>query len=233
LYRTPKKGATDEYEKRAEAFDLARDDPGHDKSSEEEEAGQNITPKAAAKTTAKTAKNSAQKAAEKAAKMERNKVLSEKGGAGLLTPEEQKELIESFKSKAPTTRTKYDHDTTMENLINDTGEVVALMEKLKDDHYAVHYMWLLCEYWKTLHKITDPENRAKKNANDAFFKFFKKYQHEHGLPPATPSTAGSKTSSRTVSRAASVAPDEEQEEMEEMEEMEEIEEDEEEVEETK
>ena len=28
--------------------------------------------------------------------------------------------------------------------------------------------------------------------------------HEHGLPPATPLTAGSKTSSRTASRAASV-----------------------------
>jgi hypothetical protein len=167
--------------------------------------------------------NSAEKAAEKAAKMERNKVLSEKAAAGLLTPEEQKELFESFKTKETTTRVKYDHETTMNNLIDDTEDAVALMKKLKDDYEAVFYMGLLCEYWKTLHKLTDPANRAKKNAHDAFIKHFKKHQHFYGLPPATP--AGSKTSSRVASVAL--------EEGEEVEEMEEIEEEEEEVEETK
>jgi len=209
----PKKG-TAEYNEQ-----IADDPSDFIDESEEEEAGQDITPKAAAKTTTKT-KNSAQKSAEKAAKMERNKVLSEKGAAGLLTPEEQKELIESFKTKEPTTKTKYDHETTMNNLIDDTEEVVALMEKLKDDYEAVVYMWSLCNYWKSEHKIDADENRAKKKAHNAFLKHFKKHQHLHGLPPATPSTAGSKTSSR----AASVA-------LEEMEEVEE--EEEEEVEETK
>jgi hypothetical protein len=205
----PKKVAKDNDEKHIDIDPCDRDE------SEEEEAGQNITPKAVTKSTTKT-KNSAQKSAEKAAKMERNKVLSEKAAAGLLTPEEQKELFESFKTKETTTRAKYDHETTMKNLIDDTEDTVALMKKLKDNYEAVHYMGLLCEYWKSLLKMNDPENRAKK-VNDAFFKFFKKHQHFYGLPPATP--AGSKTSSR----AASVA----------LEEMEEVEEEEEEVEETK
>ena len=209
----PKKVAKDNDEKHIDIDPCDRDE------SEEEEAGQNITPKAVTKSTTKT-KNSEQKSAEKAAKMERNKVLSEEWAAGLLTTEEQKELFESHKTKEPTARAKYDHETTMNNLIDDIKETVEHMEKLKDDYEAVFYMGLLCEYWKTLHKLTDPTNRAKKNAHDAFNKYFKKYQHEHGLPPATPSTAGSKTSSR----AASVA-------LEEMEEVEE--EEEEEVEETK
>ena len=137
-----------------------------------------------------------------------------------------KEFAELTKTKQPATKTKYDHETTMNNLIDDTEEVVALMKKLKNDYEAVHYMWLLCDYWKSLHKMTDPVNRVKKNAHDAFIKYFKKYQDQYGLPPATPSTAGSKTSSR----AASVAPVDESDEGEEMEE---IEEEEEEVEETK
>jgi hypothetical protein len=216
----PKKVAKDNAEEVEKDLDFG---PYDKDDSEEEEAGQNITPKAAEKTTTKT-KNSAQKSAEKAAKMERNKVLSEKAAAGLLTPEEQKELFESFKTKETTTRAKYDHETTMKNLIDDTEDTVARMKKFKDNYESVHYMGLLCEYWKSLLKMNDPENRAKK-ANDAFFKFFKKHQHFYGLPPATP--AGSKTSSR----AASVSP-EEGEEVEEMEEIEE-EEEEEEVEETK
>ena len=51
--------------------------------------------------------------------------------------------------------------------------------------------------------------------HDAFIKHFKKYQHEYGLPPATPSTAGSKTSSRAVSV---IGEEEEEEEIEEDEE---------------
>jgi hypothetical protein len=193
--------------------------------SEEEEAGQNITSKAATKTTVKT-KNSVQKTAQKAAEMDRIEEFRAKAFSGSISSEELKECAELTKPKEPTARAKYDHETTMKNLIDDTKEVVARMEKLKDDYETVHYMGLLCDYWKTLHKMTDLANRPKKNAHDAFIKHFKKYQHEYGLPPAIPSTEGSKTSSRT----ASVAPVDKSEEGEEMEE---IEEEEEEVEETK
>ena len=211
----PKKVAKDNDEKHLDI------DPCEKDESEEEEAGQNITPKAAAKTTKKS-KNSAQKAAE----MDRIEELRAKVFSGSISPEEMKEFAELTKTKQPATKTKYDHETTMNNLIDDTEEVVALMKKLKNDYEAVHYMWLLCDYWKSLHKMTDPVNRVKKNAHDAFIKYFKKYQDQYGLPPATPSTAGSKTSSRAVS----VTPVDESEEGEEMEE---IEEEEEEVEETK
>ena len=201
----PKKG-TAEYNEQ-----IADDPSDFIDESEEEEAGQNITPKAVAKTTSK-AKNSAQKAAE----MDRIEELRAKVFSGSISPEEMKEFAELTKTKEPTTKTKYDHETTMKNLIDDTEEAVALMEKLKNDYESVYYMGLLCEYWKTLM----PLDRVQKNAHSAFNKYFKKHQHQYGLPPATPSTAGSKTSSR----AASVA-------LEEMEEVEE--EEEEEVEETK
>ena len=105
-------------------------------------------------------------------------------------------------------KAKYDHETTMKNLIDDTEEAVALMEKLKNDYEAVHYMGSLCDYWKSLM----PLDRVQKNAHSAFNKYFKKYQHQYGLPPATPSTAGSKTSSRAVSV---IGEEEEEEEMEE------------------
>jgi hypothetical protein len=221
LYRMPKKVAKDNDEN-VDYGPYDKDD------SEEEEAGQNITPKPAKKTTTKT-KNSAQKTAQKAAEMDRIEELRAKVFSNSISPEEMKEFAELTKTKEPTTRAKYDHETTMNNLIDDTKETVEHMEKLKDDYEAVFYMGLLCEFWKTLHKMTDPVNRSKKNTHDAFIKHFKKYQHEYGLPPATPSTAGSKNSSR----AASVAPVDESEEGEEVEEMEEIEEEEEVVEETK
>ena len=212
----PKKVAKDNDE---EHLDI---DPCEKDESEEEEAGQNITPKAAAKTTTKS-KNSAQKSAEKAAEMDRIEELRAKVFSGSISPEEMKEFAELTKTKQPTTKTKYDHETTMKNLIDDTEEVVALMEKLKDDYEAVVYMWSLCNYWKSEHKIDAAENHAKKKAHNAFLKHFKKYQHLHGLPPATPSTAGSKTSSRAASVAPSVI-DEGSQEEEEEEEEEEVEE---------
>ena len=208
----PKKVAKDNDEKHLDI------DPCEKDESEEEEAGQNITPKAAAKTTTK-AKNSAQKAAE----MDRIEELRAKVFSGSISPEEMKEFAELTKTKQPTTKTKYDHETTMNNLIDDTEEVVALMEKFKDDYEAVVYMWSLCNYWKSEHKIDAPENHAKKKAHNAFLKHFKKYQHLHGLPPATPSTADSKTSSRAASVAPSVI-DEGSQEEEEEEEEEEVEE---------
>ena len=213
----PKKVAKDNDEKHLDI------DPCEKDESEEEEAGQNVTPKAAKTTTKTSAKNSAQKAAEKAAEMDRIEELRAKVFSSSISPEEMKEFAELTKTKQPTTKTKYDHETTMKNLIDDTEEAVALMEKLKNDYEAVHYMWLLCDYWKSLHKMTDPVNRVKKNAHDAFIKYFKKYQDQYGLPPATPSTAGSKTSSRAVSVAPSVI-DEGSQEEEEEEEEEEVEE---------
>ena len=115
-------------------------------------------------------------------------------------------------SSTTSTKVKYDHETTMNNLIDDTEEVVALMEKFKSDYETVVYMWSLCNYWKSEHKIDAPENHAKKKAHNAFLKHFKKYQHLHGLPPATPSTAGSKTSSRAVSVIGEEEEEEEEEE---------------------
>jgi hypothetical protein len=224
LCRIPKKVAKDndkEVEKDLDFGPYDKDD------SEEEEVDQNITPKAVTKT-----QKSAQKAAEKDDVATAQKEIDD-FIAGM-NPDQKGRILVAMgvvaAASAPAgARTKYDHETTMKNLINDTEEAVALMEKLKNDYESVYYMGLLCEYWKTLHKITDPVNRAKKNAHDAFIKYFKKYQDQYGLPPATPSTAGSKTSSR----AASVTPVDESAEGEEMEEMEEIEEEEEEVEETK
>ena len=128
----PKKVAKDNDEKHLDI------DPCEKDESEEEEAGQNITPKAAAKTTKKS-KNSAQKAAE----MDRIEELRAKVFSSSISPEEMKEFAELTKTKQPATKTKYDHETTMNNLIDDTEEVVALMKKLKNDYEAVHYMWLL------------------------------------------------------------------------------------------
>ena len=105
---------------------------------------------------------------------------------------------------APLPRVKYDHETTKKNLVKNTAPVRALMETHKNDYYAAFYMWTLAAHFMSLHNINEPENKLKKNAHAAFVKYFKKYQHEHGLPPATPSSAGSKTSSRAASRAASV-----------------------------
>ena len=105
---------------------------------------------------------------------------------------------------APRKKVKYDHETTKKNLVKNTASVRALMETHKNDYYAAYYMWTLSAHFMSLHNINEPENKTKKNAHAAFVKYFKKYQHEHGLPPATPLIAGSKTSSRTASKAASV-----------------------------
>ena len=83
----PKKVAKDNDEEVEKDLDYG---PYDKDESEEEEAGQNVTPKAA-KTTTKS-KNSTQKAAEKAAAKERMEVLRAKGAADLLSPEEQKEF---------------------------------------------------------------------------------------------------------------------------------------------
>ena len=210
----PKKVAKDNDEEHLDYGPYDKDE------SEEEEAGQNITPKAAAKTTTKS-KNSAQKATEKADVAVAQKEIDDLMAG--MNPEQKGRMLAAMgvvaaASASAGARTKYDHETTMNNLIDDTEEVVALMDKLKDDYEAVVYMWSLCNYWKSEHKIDATENHAKKKTHNAFLKHFKKYQHLHGLPPATPSTAGSKTSSRAVSV---IGEEEEEEEMEEEEEVEE------------
>jgi hypothetical protein len=91
------------------------------------------------------------------------------------------------------------------------------MEKLQDDYEAVYYMWSLCDYWKSLM----PFDRAQNNEHIAFIKYFRKERHLYSLPAfvaATPSPAGSKTSSRAASVALvdeSIEEDEDEEEAEE------------------
>ncbi len=90
--------------------------------------------------------------------------------------------LKAAPSSSSKTRAKYDHTATKARLIDNTSSVYVAMEKLTDDYDSVYYIWAVCEYWKSHHKMTDPSNRAKKNAHDAFLKYFKKYQHLHGLP---------------------------------------------------
>ena len=123
--------------------------------------------------------------------------------------------LKAAPAASPMGRVRYDHETTKKNLIKNTEPVRALMETLKDDYEAVYYMWSLCDYWKSLM----PLDRTQNNEHIAFIKYFRKERHLYGLPEfvtASPSPAGSKTSSR----AASVAPvdesiDEDEEEAEE------------------
>ena len=124
----------------------------------------------------------------------------------MMTPAQQATMLAYYMAQQSVSapRVKYDHETTKKNLVKNTAPVVALMETHKDDYDAVYYIWTLSAHYMSLHNINEPTNKIKRNAHVAFVKYFKKYQHEHGLPPATPSSAGSKTSSRTASRAASV-----------------------------
>ncbi len=168
-----------------------------------DKAGQNIAPKATKATT---------KAAEKAAAQ----AAHEKDVADIkkmMTPAQQATMIAYYGNKtASNPRVKYDHETTKQNLVKNTAPVRALMETHKNDYDAVYYMCTLSTHYMSLHNINEPENKIKKNAHAAFVKYFKKYQHEHGLPPATPSSAGSKTSSRTGSQAVSVVDEDEENE---------------------
>ena len=126
----------------------------------------------------------------------------------MMTPAQQATMLAYYMAQqpasAPVPRVKYDHETTKKNLVKNTAPVVALMDTHKADYDAVYYLWTLSAHYMSLHNINEPTNKIKRNAHVAFVKYFKKYQHEHGLPPATPSSAGSKTSSRAASRAASV-----------------------------
>ena len=126
----------------------------------------------------------------------------------MMTPAQQATMLAYYlaqtQAAAPVPRVKYDHETTKKNLVKNTAAVRALMETQKDDYDAQYFMWTLSAHYMSLHNINEPMNKIKRNAHVAFVKYFKKYQHEHGLPPATPTSAGSKTSSRAASRAASV-----------------------------
>ena len=162
----------------------------------EEKAGQNVTPK-----TTKANVKSGEKAATQAAHDKEVAAIK-----AMLTPEQQATMLAHYKAQQTVSisRVKYDHETTMKNLVKNTAPVYALMETHKADYDAAYYMWTLSAHYMSQHNMNEPENKIKKNAHVAFAKYFKKYQHEYGLPLATPSSAGSKTSSRTVSRAASV-----------------------------
>ena len=108
--------------------------------------------------------------------------------------------LKAAPAASPIGRVKYDHETTKKNLVKNTAPVRALMETLKDDYEAVYYMGSLCDYWKSLMTL----DRAQNNEHVAFIKHFRKERHLYGLPEfvtATPSPAGSKTSSRAVSVA--------------------------------
>ena len=152
-------------------------------------------------TDVKVAKKDVEKAAAQAAHDKEVAVIK-----AMMTPAQQATMLAHYMAQqsAPGPRVKYDHETTKKNLVKNTAAVVALMATHKDDYDAQYFMCTLSTHYMSLHNINEPENKIKKNAHAAFVKYFKKYQHEHGLPPATPSSAGSKTSSRTASRAASV-----------------------------
>jgi hypothetical protein len=125
--------------------------------------------------------------------------------------------LKSASSASSMGRVRYDHETTKKNLIKNTEPVRALMETLKDDYESVYYMWSLCDYWKSLM----PLDRVQNNEHITFIKYFRKERHLYGLPAfvaATPSPAGSKTSSRAASVALvdeSIEEDEDEEEAEE------------------
>jgi hypothetical protein len=191
--------------------------------SEEEEAGQNITPKTAAKTTTKT-KNSAQKAAEKEAEDKKREMRAaiDAKMAAVLTLEEMefraqeeadKEKALAKKLRGPQTSSKT-HQTNLDEAkvaIEETKKYI----KTKHDgkYYELHLLMLYCDEWKQVPPHADEEFKK-------FTTWLTKQKEALGLTKknvgVTPSPAGSKT----VSRAASVAPvdesiEEEEEEAEE------------------
>jgi hypothetical protein len=186
--------------------------------SEEEEAGQNITPKTAAKTTTKT-KNSAQKAAEKEVedkKREMRAVIDAKMAA-VLTLEEMEfraqEKALAKKLRGPQTSSKT-HQTNLDEAkvaIEETKKYI----KTKHDgkYYELHLLMLYCDEWKQVPPHADEEFKK-------FTTWLTKQKEALGLTKKNVGVTPSPVGSKTVSRAASVAPvdesiEEEEEEAEE------------------
>jgi hypothetical protein len=76
-----------------------------------------------------------------------------------------------------------------------TVQVRALLQQVEDDYEAVYYIGALCDHFKQKHNLSDPANRAKKNAHEAFVEYFNKHKHLHGLQkagyvPASPASSG-------------------------------------------
>ncbi len=144
----------------------------------------------------------AEKAAAEAAQKEIDDIVAK------LAPDQKERMLAAMgvvvaasTAASPLSRhPNYDHETKQKNLVKNTEHVRAQMEKLKDDYECVHYMGSLCDYWKSLM----PLDHAQTNEHVAFLRYFRKERHLYGLPKfvaATPSSKGSKASSRTASLA--------------------------------
>jgi hypothetical protein len=76
-----------------------------------------------------------------------------------------------------------------------TVQVRALLPQVEDDYEAVYFIGALCDHFKQKHNLSDPANRANKNAHEAFVENFNKHKHLHGLPKAGYVAASSAASS--------------------------------------
>ena len=199
----PKEGTKEYYEMLAdEPSDFIVDGPEESKT-----AAGKVVKKTADEKEKRFQAALAEKAAAEAAQKEIDDIVSK------LAPDQKERMVAAMgvvaaaaTAASPLSRhPNYDHETKQKNLVKNTEHVRAQMEKLKDDYECVHYMGSLCDYWKSLM----PLDHVQTNEHVAFLRHFRKERHLYGLPkfvPATPSPKGSKTSSR----AASVAIDEEE-----------------------
>ena len=103
---------------------------------------------------------------------------------------------------------KYDHEATLKKLAKNFMSARAPIETYADDYDTLHYIWSYSAHLMSLHNINDPDNKVKKNAHAAFLIYFRKFQHDYGLPEyvkIAPSPAASPAVSKNVSRASSAA----------------------------
>jgi hypothetical protein len=63
-------------------------------------------------------------------------------------------------------------------LVAKTVQVRALSQELGDDYEAVYFIGILCDHSKQKHNLSDPANRAKENAHEAFARIFQQAQAE-------------------------------------------------------
>ena len=176
--------------------------------------------KAAAKSAKKTADGKvaaqakrfqdaiAEKAATDAAQKEIDAIV-----AGLKPDQKAKMLaamgvVAAASTGAVITRAKYDHEATLKKLAKNFMAARAPVETNADDYDTLHYIWSYSAHLMSLHNINDPDNKVKKNAHTALLLYFRKFQHDYGLPEyvkIAPSPAASPAVSKNVSRASSAA----------------------------